>query len=258
MFASNSNCDCEGKRQVDRLIENSSATPNSDQFELTDSLFQSLSNNILSCDIHLVDFTVFNTTEQNTFLFHANIRSLQKNFDSLLDLFNIFTTYPGICITETRIKGTPHMNIKIPNYKLIYFNSPTNAGGVAIYVSKNFKILSIDQQELQIQSCEDLWLLVSLRNSPVIFTIEVVYRHPHSDLKEFLDSLNDKLINLNPAKKTYFLLGDMNIDISSNVHTTSKDNYFKMIESNGALSIITKPTRITVTSQTGPHLNKRS
>ena len=77
-----------------------------------------------------------------------------------------------------------------------------------------------------------------------------MYRHTHNDLKAFLDSLNDKLINLNSAKKTYFLLGDMNIDISSNVQTTSKDNYFKMIESNGALSIITKPTRITVTSQT--------
>ena len=77
-----------------------------------------------------------------------------------------------------------------------------------------------------------------------------MYRHPRSGFKKFLDSLNHKLLDLNSDIKTYFLLGDMNIDISSYVQTTSTDNYLKMIKSNGALSIITKPTPITTTSQT--------
>ena len=81
------------------------------------------------------------------------------------------------------------MNVTLPNYELLYSNSPTNAGGVAMYISKNFAIQSVSKQDLLFLNCEDLWLLVSLRNTPIQFVIGVLYRYPNNSAREFLERL---------------------------------------------------------------------
>ena len=251
MFNSNSGRNGNGEERGDRLAESQETTANFGQLQLADSLFQRFSEKISPSLYYSVDSGILNNSEQNIIIFHANIRSLQKNFQSLLDLINTFTKYPDIiCITETRLRGSPLMNVTLPNYELLYSNSPTNAGGVAMYISKNFAIQSVSKQDLLIQNCEDLWLHVSLRNTPMQFVIGVLYRHPHNSVREFLERLNNKIADLNSSKKIYYIIGDINIDISPNVRSSNKQNYLNMLESNGAVSIINKPTRITPTSCT--------
>ena len=49
--------------------------------------------------------------------------------------------------------------VNIPNYKLIYDNSKTNAGGVAVYINKaikNFKVMS--EHKLKLDDCESIFI----------------------------------------------------------------------------------------------------
>ena len=45
-------------------------------------------------------------------------------------------------------------------------------------------------------------------------------------------------------------MGDINIDLSSNYHYPSQNDYLNTIKSNGFLNLITNPARVTTTSQT--------
>ena len=96
MFNSNSGHIGNGEERGDRLAESQQTAANFDQLQLTDSLFQPFSKNISPCLYYSIDTRILNNSEQNVSIFQANIRSLQKNFDSLLDLFNTFTIYPDI------------------------------------------------------------------------------------------------------------------------------------------------------------------
>ena len=51
-------------------------------------------------------------------------------------------------------------------------------------------------------------------------------------------------------KKTFYILGDININIYGNNLYVQAKNYIKAIACNGAYSIITQPTRIIANSAT--------
>ena len=74
-------------------------------------------------------------------LLHINMRSInnEKNFDKFEEILKALPCLPDIvCVSETRIKGDPLVNISLPQYILVHDDSTTRAGGVAIYVSKKF------------------------------------------------------------------------------------------------------------------------
>ena len=103
---------------------------------------------------------------------------------------------------------------------------------------KNLCYSNNQYQNLLVQNCEDLGLHVSLRNTSIQFVVGVVYRHLHSCTSVFLERLNNKIDDFNSSKKTYCIIGDINIDISLNVWSSNKHNYLSMLESNEAVSII--------------------
>jgi len=77
-------------------------------------------------------------------LLHVNIRSLNFNFDDLIELIHSITLKPDVvCVSKTRIKENPICNISIPGYEFLHVDSPTNAGVVAMYVSTTYKFKSI-------------------------------------------------------------------------------------------------------------------
>ena len=73
-------------------------------------------------------------------LLHVNIWSLHKNFDKLYDFLVELNFLPDvICLTETRIKLHPLLNISLPNYTFFHTDS-TSSGGVEIYVLNKFQV----------------------------------------------------------------------------------------------------------------------
>ena len=75
----------------------------------------------------------------------------------------------------------------------------------------------------------------------------MIYRHPKVDVNNFLTALNKKFDLL--SNKQYFLFGDFNINVNSIVNNEGGLNYLNTISSNGAYSLINKPTRVTNVSQ---------
>ena len=103
--------------------------------ELCDNLFYSMTNNIKKCkyfDLHLNHLKI--DKNYSLILLHVNIRSLHKNF-KLLHEFLVTLNFSTdiICLTETRLKSEPLINIELPHYKFLHVDTTTTAGGVAIY-----------------------------------------------------------------------------------------------------------------------------
>ena len=110
-----------------------------------DLSFDDAFNYVKSCSNYDTPSLISRSTSNELFLLHINIRSLQKNFDDLVNFISQFTVLPDIiCITETRLKNNPLINESIPGYDLVKANTSSFAGGVGTYVSSklNFDVIA--------------------------------------------------------------------------------------------------------------------
>ena len=80
--------------------------------------------------------------------------------------------------------------------------------------------------------------------------IATIYRHPSQATDKFVEDFSNCLEKLTYEKKTFYILGDININIYGNNLSVQAKNYINAIECDGAYSIITQPTRITAHSAT--------
>ena len=127
-----------------------------------DVSFDDVFNHVKSCSYYDTPSLIPRLNSNELFLLHINIRSLQKNFDDLVNLISQFTVIPDItCITETRLKNSPLINISIPGYDFVKANTSSFAGGVGMYVSSklNFEVIAKNTLDA---NCEDIW--VSVKN----------------------------------------------------------------------------------------------
>ena len=118
---------------------------------------------------------------------HLYIRSLNKNFDELREFLVSIRIRPDvICLTGSRIKNDPLVNITIPPYKFYHVDSQTSSGGVAVYISDKFTFKLCPNQYVMPNS-ECLWLELFTPNSNEKFIVGTKYRHTdHSTVNNFL------------------------------------------------------------------------
>ena len=123
------------------------------------------------------------SSEKTLSLLHVNLRSINnfQNFDTFEEFFTDLSFSPDIvCVSETRLKGEPLINISIPNFKCVHADSTTKAGGVAIYISSKFDFELDRELEMRIKDCEDLWINLTQKEKPSKkLTIGAIYRHPN-------------------------------------------------------------------------------
>ena len=203
---------------------------NDNQFEINDNFLHTVSKNLCQCNYFDTDSQCFRNLKNQLFLLHVNIRSLQKNFESFLDFLQTFEKLPDlICVSETKLKSLPLRNLSIPNYEFYFSNSPTNADGVAIYISKHFIVHNTSKQLIGITGCEDLWLKFGDRTNHSQYLVGSIYRHPSSNCANFIEAFNDSLAQFLTSNIKLFVLGDLNIDISDTNRTSTASNYLNMI-----------------------------
>ena len=213
------------------------------------SVIGDLFKNISQCEyVSEGNSPAVSTTSSSLFIFHVNIRSLQKNFDNLLEFMNMLIVLPDIiCLSETRLKSDPVLNVNIPGYTFIHKPSNTNAGGVAMYINNQLQFEILHDCQLALQNgCEDLWIKLSKSK----FIIGVTYRHPNCPLNNFLDALDNTIYKIH--KKNFYIVGDINLDLlpSKSKNCNAVDQYLDLLASHCAIPIITKPTRITESTAT--------
>ena len=154
-------------------------------------------------------------------------------------------------INKTRINVEPLINVNIPGYTFLHLPSNTRAGGVGAYFLENLAVHNKGNFGFNIEGCENLWFDVEFPGQKQKFTLAVIYLHPHNNTSEFIYALNEKLNILEKEKSNkVYTLGDINLDLNSNDLSSSASEYLRMSQSHVYFSLITKPTRVTVSSQT--------
>ena len=131
------------------------------------------------------------------------------------------------------------------------FSSPRrNSGGVGVYISTHFNFCNVQQNWIGSEHCEDIWLSVEDRRTNQFFNIVVLYRHPNTNIPEFISKLDEVFCNPILTNRCTYILGDINIDICTSNRSTAAQEYINVLTCKGFFSIITKPTRVTETSAT--------
>ena len=132
-------------------------------------------------DMEEVNLTISNTPE-NLLLIHINAVSLCKRYDSIIDFLAQLKETPSIIfISETRVQDSKE-NIQLPQirmkgYQLVLANSPTNAGGTAIYVNNDLKFIK-PNIKFNSPHCEACFVEIVCENPQNNHIFGAMYRHP--------------------------------------------------------------------------------
>ena len=78
----------------------------------------------------------------------------------------------------------------------------------------------------------------------------MIYQHPYNHYNAFFEALDQNMQSLNRKGSEVAIFGDINIDLNSDPERYPLSDYFLLLQSNGFVSHITKPTRVTNTSST--------
>ena len=198
-----------------------------------------------------------NKTDKDIFAIHFNAVSWVKNFDSFVSLFDRMIHLPDIiCVTETRfhddkIEWQKNL-VAIENYELNYDNSPSDAGGVAVYLKngtfKNAKVMK--NLRLNVPECESIFLeLDSFSNTKQAkkntkLLLGCTYRHPRttvSSKSDFSEKLSETIESSTIKNIPVVIFGDMNIDAGDH-DESGVEHYTNMLSSIGCENLTSIPT----------------
>ena len=112
LLSSQSQADCELYR---KFFGSSQVADLEHVDNYCDSLFMFFSENVANCNYHDLDVKFKIVVNEHLFLVYVNIRSLQKNYESLFETLNSLRLKPDIiCISEARIINSNLINIDMP------------------------------------------------------------------------------------------------------------------------------------------------
>ena len=180
-------------------------------------------------------------TKHNIFL-HMNVRSLNKNINKIDELLGLLPCSPEVMvISETKLKNINYNITSIENYHFHSSNSPTNSGGIGIYLKTplNYKIrpdLCLNEDLV-----EDIWVEIKSNNCNKAYVVGGIYFHPHSSISNFQLKLESVIEKINLEGLNYFILGDFNINLLSDAPSIIQ--YKESLESLGVINLINCPTR---------------
>ena len=120
----------------------------------------------------------------------------------------------------------------------------TNAGGVGLFIKSHLKFHLTHQYNLKACDCEDIWVEIQCSfPSTSTLVLGVIYRHPCQAVDSFLECLDMTLSELNNDRKTFVIMGDININLLA--HSQSCTKLLDVLESHATIPVITNPTRVT-------------
>ena len=150
-----------------------------------------------------------------------------------------------VAITETRLSSNSISSLDIPKYNFFHTDSPTRAGGAALYVDKVLKAIPRPDLKIHLPLVESCWVEIDPNSNRKHIMIGCIYKHPPANVEEFTLKFDKFLNKLNPGKYDMYIMGDMNIDLLKYHSNQQTERYLDMIYSLDLLPVITKPTGIT-------------
>ena len=121
---------------------------------------------------------ILKTGNKGFSLLHCNTRSLSKNLPLLNDILLMCKEMPGvIAISETKLSDDNFSNVTINGYKFISKHSPTNAGGVGLYIKEDIEFIRRQDIEFDFEGVETCFIEIPRQKNKNII-IGCIYRHP--------------------------------------------------------------------------------
>ena len=120
--------------------------------------------------------------------------------------------------------------------------------GLYIFDSRNYEILGTIT--IHTSGCESLFIKPSNLTSKHLTKIGVIYRHPKKHIAHLTDELSKTLDSYLNQPHDLALMGDFNINLDPEKRQTEACHYLETLLGFSLFPVITKPTRVTVTSQT--------
>lgn len=175
-------------------------------------------------------------------IFHLNIRGIRKHLDELIVVLNDFKfSFHVIVLTETHL--TIDEPIIIPGYVCYLFNSCHSMfDGIAVLMHESISAAQV-YKEHSLVNANAARIKFNFKNES--YTILGIYRSPSTNVKLFINELDNLLNNL-PATSHQMCIGDINIDILKDQNY--RNVYLNSLYSHGFVSCINSPTRVTSSS----------
>ena len=168
-----------------------------------------------------------------------NIRSFNRNFDSLLTCFSPDNLPSIFCLTETRFSADRIGNI--PGYDSFNTvrNSETPAGGISLFVSNQIDVRKIESLSYSSTTIEICTIEIKIGDGTI--SIIGIYR-PHSDSVLNFNTCFSEILNNNILRNKFcVIMGDFNICLFRECEANL--NFMNILYTNHFTPLITKATR---------------
>ena len=177
-------------------------------------------------------------------LFHANVRSLKRNFENLQTHLLSELGYPFniIGISETKITESDQ-----PDYHpTIPAPTPLASGGVGMFIDENFKYRVLEK--ISSRAFQALWVELQFERTSNIIC-GVIYRQ-HNSPESFQAYFDETLEKLSNSDKPIYVLGDFNINLLNAESCNFTKDFLLSLQSYSFIPTIDKPTRVSSNSAT--------
>ena len=210
-------------------------------------------------DTNVINDTFLEPVNTNLLtIFHCNVVSIKKNLERIEELFRECTKMPDIIgISETRLKSE-NEEISLSGYDFEGCPTPTDAGGVGIYIRDDFDYDIREDMNVNVEDCEEKWIEIKLKDTTPRqgvnnskdkkFVVGIIYRHPENKYEDFCSKLCNAIQTLNQTRTDFIIMGDININLLKYNLANNVTNYLQDIRSAGCQSFIDIPTRVCVKS----------
>ena len=128
-------------------------------------------------------------------IFFANIRSIRRNFDSLIEILEqLEHNFSFIILNETWLENNEIDMFKIDNYDVVSMPRTRHGGGVLIYY-RNYIKASIIEPLSFIHTCFEC-VFIDVKINSQNFTLGSLYRPPtgNNNITEFIGLFRDKIL----------------------------------------------------------------
>ena len=120
---------------------------------------------------------------------------------------------------------------------------------ISIYVKDKLDHFKRDDLSILHNEFESLWIEIKNKKGKN-FLCGCFYRHPNTDISNFMDYLESTFSKVNQQKYQVFVLGDFNIDLLQYESHSYTNDFLNTMISNSFLPYIHQPTRVTDRSET--------
>ena len=110
-----------------------------------------------------------------------------------------------------------------------------------MFIKSSYLFNKTNKFNLNVNACEDIWIEITLPNNKKVI-IGTIYRHPNHKINSFLNELEKTMDKLNRNECTYYICGDINIDLKKN--SSEILNYKNTLYSYGCKQYVLNNTHI--------------